>query len=280
LGEVVRAAILLIDNPEATTAELLGKIKGPDFPLGGKVVTDRATLRRIYEEGKGTIKVQGEWKTETVGKHQQIVVTSVPYGVDKGKLENDIGQIIESRKLPQLVGLSNESNEKEGLRVALEIKSGADPNLIMAYLYKHTQLQENISFNMNCLVPMRDDEGEFVRDPSGQVRLRPERLGLKAILRQFLDFRLETVRRRVHLELEQLRKRIHVLEGFRIVFDALDRALRIIRESKGKAEAAAELMRVFKLDEVQAEAVLDVQLYRIAQLEIKKILDELKEKKA
>src|SRR5437667_4691167 len=104
LGEVIRAAVHLISEPEATTAQLLDRVKGPDFPLGGKVVTDRPTLRKIYEEGTGTIKVQGEWKLED-GKKPQIVVTSIPYGVDKGKLENDIGAIIESRKLPQLLSV-------------------------------------------------------------------------------------------------------------------------------------------------------------------------------
>ena len=99
-------------------------IKGPDFPLGGKVITDRATLRKIYEEGTGTIKVQGEWKIEEVGKKKQIVITSIPYGVDKGKLEDDIGGIIEDRKLPQLLSLVNESNEKDGMRIALEMKAG------------------------------------------------------------------------------------------------------------------------------------------------------------
>jgi DNA gyrase subunit A len=272
LGEVIRGSIFLIENPEATTAQLLDKIKGPDFPLGGKVVTDRATLRKIYEEGTGSIKVQGEWKVEEVGKRQQIVVTSIPYGVDKGKLESDIGEIIASRKLPQLLNLVNESNEKEGIRIALEMKPGTDPNLVMAYLYKHTALQDNFSYNMTCLVPVSDDEGT--------EKTRPERLGLKAILRHFLDFRLTTVRRRFEYELEQLRRRIHILEGFRIIFNALDRAIKIIRESDGKADAAERLIAVFKLDEEQAAAILDVQLYKIAQLEIKKILDELKEKTA
>src|SRR5205823_2666305 len=117
LAEVVKACVLLIDNPEASTAQLLDRVKGPDFPLGGKVVTDRATLRQIYEEGTGSIKVQAEWATEKVGKREQIVVTSIPYGVDKGKLENDIGALIESRKLPQLLFLTNESNEKGGLEI-------------------------------------------------------------------------------------------------------------------------------------------------------------------
>lgn len=268
LGEVVKACILLIDDPNATTAQLLDKVKGPDFPLGGKVVTDRATLRKIYEEGTGSIKVRGEWKLEELGRKQQIIITSIPYGVNKGNLEEVIGEIIASRKLPQLLNLTNESNEKEGLRIALEMKSGSDPDLVMAYLYKHTALQENFPYNMTCLVPTEDG------------KTRPERLGLKAVLRYFLDFRFTTVRRRFEYELEQLRKRIHILEGFRIIFDALDRAIRMIRESEGKADASAKLIKAFKLDEIQAEAILDAQLYRIAQMEIKKILDELKEKKA
>jgi DNA gyrase subunit A len=268
LGEVVRACVLLIDNPEASTAQLLDRIKGPDFPLGGKVITDRTTLRKIYEEGSGSIKVQAEWATEKAGKKEQIVITSIPYGVDKGKLENDLGALIESRKLPQMLYVQNESNEKVGLRITLEIKPGTDPNLVMAYLYKHTALQENFAYNMTCLAPGEDGT------------LRPERLGLKAILRHFLDFRFATVRRRFEYDLERLRERIHILEGFRIIFDALDKALKLIRESEGKKDAAEKLIKAFKLDEIQANAVLDAQLYKIAQLEIQQILDELKEKAA
>jgi DNA gyrase subunit A len=272
LGEVIRACVLLIDHPEATTAQLMEKVKGPDFPLGGRVVSDRATLRRIYEEGQGSIKVQAEWKEEEVGRRKQIVVTSLPYAVEGGKLESDIGEIIASRKLPQLIGLANESNEREGIRLVLEIKPNTDPEVVMAYLYKHTALQNTFSYNLTCLVPAQAaDEKE---------RLEPARLGLKAILRHFLDFRFVTVRRRFEYELEQLERRIHILEGFRIIFAALDEAIRLIRESKGKADAQEKLIQRFSLDEVQASAVLDAQLYKIAQMEIKKILDELKDKKA
>src|SRR5436309_11549390 len=182
LGEVIKAAVHLIDDPEASTAELLNRVKGPDFPLGGKVVSDRATLRKIYEEGSGTIKVQGEWKVEDLGRgKQQIVLTSVPYNVDKGKLESDIGALIEDRKLPQLLSLVNESNEKDGIRVVLELKAGSDPNLVMAYLFKHTELQGNFSYNMTSLIPIHetDDEGKVVE------KLRPERLSLKEMLRHF-----------------------------------------------------------------------------------------------
>ncbi|GIW80339.1 MAG: hypothetical protein KatS3mg105_2146 [Gemmatales bacterium] len=268
LGEVVKATIHLIDHPEATVAQLLNIIKGPDFPLGGTVLADRRTLRKIYEEGTGSIKVQGEWKLEEVGRRQQIVVTSIPYGVNKGKLESDIGEIIASRKLPQLTNLVNESNEEEGIRIVLEMKSDADPNMIMAYLYRHTSLQENFAYNLTCLVP--GDEG----------KPQPARIGLKEMLRYFADFRFTTVKRRFEYDLEQLRRRIHILEGFRIIFNALDRALKLIRQSSGKAEAAEKLMAAFKLDSEQADAVLEAQIYRLAQMEIKKILDELKEKKA
>src|SRR5262245_7429254 len=211
LNSVIDAAVLLIDEPQASTAQLLDRIKGPDFPLGGKVVTDRTALRKIYEEGQGSIKVQGEWKTETASRREQIVITSIPYGVNKGNLEAQIGEIIATRKLPQLLSLTNESNAKEGLRIVLEVRPDTDPNLVMAYLYKHTALQENFAYNLTCLVP----------DPDGS--LRPERLGLKEMLRHFLDFRFATVRRRFEYELEQLRRRIHILQGFKIIFNALDR---------------------------------------------------------
>src|SRR5262249_47680768 len=237
----------------ATTAQLLERIKGPDFPLGGKVVTDRKTLRKIYEDGSGSIKVQGEWKLEVAGKREQIVITSIPYGVNKGNLEAVIGEIIATRKLPQLTNLANESNEKEGMRIVLEMKVGTDPNLVMAYLYKHTALQENFAYNLTCLVPGADG------------KLRPERLGLKEMLRHFLDFRFETVKRRFEYELEQLKRRIHILEGFRIIFNALDRAIKLIRESDGKADAAEKLMKAFKLDEEQHTDILYAQLYKSAQ---------------
>jgi len=266
LGEVIRAAILLIDEPDATLPRLMEKLKGPDFPLGGKIVTDRATLRRIYEEGHGSIKIQGEWKDEKVGKKRNLVVTSIPYGVDKGKLEEHMGAIIGDRKLPQVLSLTNETNEKEGMRIVMEVKPDADLNVVMAYFYKHTSMQENFAYNLTCLVPT----------PDGKTK--PEQLGLKPILQHFLDFRLVTVRKRFEFELAQSRRRIHILEGFQIIFNALDRAIKLIRESSGKADASEKLIKAFKLDEEQATAILDAQLYKIAQMEIQKILDELAEK--
>jgi DNA gyrase subunit A len=267
LGDLCRACVLLIENKDASTANLLDEVKGPDFPLGGKIVTDRRTLRKIYEDGQGSIKVQAEWKVEEKARKRQIVVMSVPYGVNTATLEADIGEHINSRKLPQALDVNNETNEKEGLRITIAIKEDADANLVMAYLYKHTALQDNFAVNMTCLVP--DADGS----------LKPERVGLKEILRHFLDFRLETVRKRFEYELELLKKRIHILKGFKIIFDALDKAIKLIRESQGKADAAEKLMKAFDLDEIQTDAILDAQLYRIAQMEIKRILDELREKK-
>jgi DNA gyrase subunit A len=270
LSEVLKACILLIDEPDSTVATLLDKVKGPDFPLGGKIITDRATLRKIYEEGRGTIRVQGEWKEEKLERdRRQIVISSIPYGVDKGELENTIGKIIEERSLPHLTGQSNESNEKDGLRLVLEVKSGTDPNLVMAYLYKHTELQKTFSYNMTALVP--NDDGTRMVPKDG--------LSLKDLLRHFLDFRLITVTKRFEFRLGQLRKRIHILEGFAVIFNALDQAIKIIRNSSGKPDAADKLMVAFKLDLEQVTAILDAQLYKIAQMEIQKILDELQEKR-
>ncbi len=271
LGEVLRACVYLIENPEASVAQLLDRVKGPDFPLGGKILTDRAALRKIYEDGRGSVKVQAEWKLEEFGRgKQQIVITSIPYGVETGPLENVIGMIVEAKKVPQLLGQANESNEKEGMRIVLDIKADTDPNLVMAYLYKHTELQKNISYNVTCLVPADD----------GQTMVPRDGLSLKDVLQYFLDFRYATVRRRFEFELEKLRRRIHILEGFRIVFNGLDKAIKIIRNSSGKSDAAEKLKVEFELDDEQVTAILDAQLYKIAQMEIQKILEELKEKKA
>ncbi len=268
LADVIKAAVLLIKEPDASTAQLLDVVKGPDFPLGGRVLCERRALRKIYQDGAGSIKIQGEWKLEETAKRRQIIITSIPYGVNRAQLEESIGAIIAERKLPQLVNLVGESNEKEGTRIVLELKPDAQPEVVMAYLYKHTRLQENFAYNMTCLVPA--EEG----------KLRPERLGLKEMLRYFLDFRFATVKRRFEYQLRQLRERIHVLEGFKIIFNDLDKALKLIRESQGKPDAAHKLMKAFKLDEIQADAILEMLLYKIAQLEIKRILDELREKKA
>ncbi|HQR09119.1 MAG TPA: DNA gyrase subunit A [Gemmatales bacterium] len=289
LKDVVAACIELIENPDATTAILLDKLKGPDFPLGGKVLADRKTLRNIYEEGQGSVKLQAEWKLEETAKKRQIIVTSIPYGVNKGNLEEKIGEHIVNRSLPQLLNVVNESNDKDGLRIALEIKPDADPEMVMAYLFKHTDLQTSFAYNMTCLVPsspqieQKSKRKKAKEEPESEesegLSMRPARASLPEILRHFLDFRFVTVKRRYEYLLEQLLARIHILEAFRKVFNALDKVLELIKTSQGKADAAVKLMDFLNLDEIQADAILEMLLYKIARLEIKKILEELKEKK-
>ena len=271
LGEVIKASIHLIENPEASTAQLMRYVKGPDFPLGGRIVTDRGELKEMYETGRGSVKVRGEWRFDQQGKKQdtsRIIIYSVPYGVTTGPLMAEIGELIAARKLPQLEGVNDETNEENGLRIAIDLKSGADADAVIAYLFKHTALEQNFGYNATCLVPA--DSGSTV----------PRVLSLQELLQHFLDFRYETVRRRLEYQLAQLRKRIHILEGFAIVFDGLDRALKIIRASEGKKDAAKRLMVEFPLDEIQTEAILELQLYRISKLEIGQIREELASKKA
>jgi len=271
LGEVIAACVHLIQNPAAETKDLAKIIKGPDFPLGGRIVTDRKELKTIYEEGRGSIKVRGEWRVDKDRKgpiENKLVIYSMPYGVDSGPLASEIGAIVNSKKLPQLIDSNDETDNKNGLRIVLDLKPGSDPNTVMTYLYKHTSLEQNFAYNATALIP--DEHGALV----------PARLELKEILQHFLTFRMQTVRRRLEYQLRQLEHRIHVLEGFALVFNDLDRALKIIRNSSGKRDAADKLMKVFTLDEEQTMAILELQLYRISQLEINVILEELGEKQA
>jgi DNA gyrase subunit A len=270
LREVIDACVALIHDRGATTAHLMKHIRGPDFPLGGRVITSRKELRQIYEEGRGSIKVRAEWRHDRERRKEvadRVVITSIPYGVETNSLLAEIGAIIASRKLPQLVSCDNFTDEEQGLRLVLRLKNGSDADAVMAYLFKHTPLEQNFAYNATCLVPDEHDVAV------------PRRLSLPQILLAFLDFRFDVIKKRHEFLLAQLRKRIHILSGFRLVFDGLDRALKIIRSSNGKADAAARLMQAFPLDAEQTNAVLEMALYKISQLEIDEILKELKEKK-
>ena len=269
LGEIVKACQHLIDNPGASVAQLMRFIRAPDFPLGGRIVTDRKELRRAYEEGRGSIKVRAEWRFDKEKRKEitsRLVIYSIPYGVETGPLVNALGDIRDSRKLPQLLDVADESDGESGLRIVLQIKPGTDPSTVMAYLYKHTRLEDNFAYNATCLVP--DEHGVLV----------PQRSDLVKLLRHFLDFRFVTVRRRFEFLLSQLERRIHILKGFVIVFNGLDKALKIIRNSRGKQDACEKLVRAFPLDDEQAIAILELQLYRISSLEIGQIREELVEK--
>src|SRR5690606_6607201 len=188
-----------------------------------------------------------------------IVVTSVPYMVNKAKLVEEIGEIVAAGKVPQLLDVRDESTDD--VRIVMECQRGADVDAVMAYLYKNTGLQSVFHANMTCLTP------------SG-----PARLGLKAMLQHFLDFRFEVVKRRFQHELRLLGERIHVLEGFVTVFDGLDEAIAIIRDSNGRKHAGERLMARFPIDQVQTDAVLDLRLYKLGRPDIKAVRDELKEK--
>jgi DNA gyrase subunit A len=270
LREAIDACLHLIHERDASVAQLMKYVKGPDFPLGGRIVSERRDLRTMYEEGRGSVKVRAEWRADRDKRKEipdQLVIYSIPYGVETGSLLSALGEVVASRKLPQLIDVTDLSDGQNGLRIILKLKPGSDPDAVMAYLYKHTQLEQNFSYNSTCLVP--DEHGALV----------PRRLGLADMLRHFLDFRFDTVRRRFEYLLEQLKRRIHILNGFKIVFDGLDRALKIIRASDGKQDACQKLMKAFPLDELQTMAILELQLYRISQLEIDDILKELRAKK-
>lgn len=274
-GEVTKAAIDLIDKPDITVAGLMSKLRGPDFPTGGQLVASKKELREAYESGRGTFKLRGSWKYEAgssdpkAGKGPVLVITEVPWGVEKSALVEEIGQIIVARKLPVLIGVQDLSTEDIRVELEFDRKADVDPELVMAYLFKHTRLQVTVKLDFTVLVPTA------AADIS-----TPARLDLKAILRHFLDFRLVTVRRRFEYELRKLEERIHILEGFEKIFDELDKAIKLIRASDGRADAAAKLIKAFGLDQIQADAILDTRLYKLAKLEIAKIREELADKRA
>jgi len=268
LGEVLRAAIALIDDPDLTVADIVERyVQGPDFPTGGVLLNDPDSIREIYEEGSGAFELRSEWEIEKDGHKKWIVITSVPYTVQKSSLVEKIASHIAGGKIPQVVDVRDESTDD--VRVVLELKRNADAEAAMAYLFKHTPLEHRFHVNLTCLVPS-----------SNPLVPAPAKLDLKEMLRHFLDFRFEVVTRRLEYDLRQLERRIHILEGFELVFSDIDAAIRIIRESEGKADAARGLMSYFGVDEPQADAVLETKLYRLAKLEIDSILEELEEKRA
>ncbi len=270
LAEVCEAAVALIDHKDLETKDLLKYIKGPDFPTGGLVTNSKKELREIYETGQGGVRLRGEWKSEKGGSGRSaetIVITSIPYALSKATVVERIAEVIIGKKLPMLVDVRDESTDD--VRIVLELKPGADPALVMSYLFKHTPLESSFYVNLTCLVPTENKEVAA-----------PLRLDLRAMLREFLDFREDVVRRRFEFELAELERRIHILEGFATIFDALDETIRIIRKSEGKADAAEKIIKRFELSEAQTDAILELKLYKLARLEIQIIIEELKEKRA
>jgi DNA gyrase subunit A len=267
LGEACVALVKLLDNPDLSSIQLCRYVKGPDFPTGGQILNSADELKEIYRTGSGTVRLRGRWEDGPDARGgKKIYITSIPYAVNKATLVERIADVVLSRALPPLVDVRDISTDD--VRIELELKKDADAKMVMAYLCKHTPLQSNFAVNLTCLIPTENEDVG-----------RPERLDLKAILWHFLHFRLDVVTRRLDHELLALRKRIHVLEGFEQVFDALDEILKLIRRSDGKADAASKIITRFGLDAEQTDAILELKLYRLARLEILVIQNELTDKR-
>ncbi|HEY8748938.1 MAG TPA: DNA topoisomerase (ATP-hydrolyzing) [Tepidisphaeraceae bacterium] len=281
LGELCAALLKLIEDPEIKDYQLVANdaVRGPDFPTGGQVLNTRDELREIYKTGQGAIKMRATWEKAAATRAAQIIyITSLPYGVNKAELVEAIAQVVISRKMPLLLDVKDVSTDD--VRIELQLKKDAETDKVMAFLFKHTLLQTNFNVNLTCLIPTDNPEVG-----------KPERLGLKDILWYFLHFRLEVVTKRLTHELEQLRKRIHTLEGFAFAFDILDDLIKIIRGSEGKADAAARILKKYGiephgprkpkddgLDPEQVDDILELKLYRLARLEINLIREELEER--
>ena len=266
--EVIKALLALIDDPTLASAGLLKYIKGPDFPTGGEILTSKRELREMYEKGQGTVKLRGEWKVESLPRgKRQVVITSLPYTVNKAQLVEKIAEFVSSRKIPQVIDVRDESTDD--IRIVLELKGNTSDELAMAYLCRHTPLQTSFSINLTCLVPTGNPE-------VGQ----PLRATLSDLCRHFLDFRFEVVTKRFEHELDELETRLHILAGLALIADQLDTVIRLIRRAASRKDAREKLQQSFQLAEVQADAILDIRLYQLARLEVEKIQTERQEKEA
>ena len=268
LTEVCTALTKLLDNPDLTAVQLCRYVKGPDFPTGGQILNSPEELKQIYKTGSGAIRLRGTWEEGPVTRSgKTIYITSSPYTVNKAALVEQIGQVAAGRKLPPLLDVKDVSTDD--VRISIELKKEADEKMVMAYLFKHTPLQTSFVVNLTCLEPT---------EANVEVG-RPKRMDLHEMLWHFLHFRLDVVTKRLEHELAALKKRVHILEGFEKVFDALDEILRIVRKSEGKQDAAAQIIKRFTLDAEQTDAILELKIYRLARLEILIIRKELEDKR-
>ncbi len=268
ISDTIKSLLALLEDQELTNAKLAGIIKGPDFPTGCQILNTRRELSQMYETGKGTVRMRAEWTTEEGLRGKQfIVVTSIPYAVNKSQIVEKIADLITGRKIPQLNDIRDESTDE--VRIVLELASGADAEVAMAYLFKHTTLESNFPVNMTGLVPVGD---------LGAVK--PELLSLKQCLSYFLEFRDQIFRKKLSFEKRKLEERIHILEGLMAVLDSLDEALKIVRRSDGRSDAAEKLKARFKLTEIQAFAVVDMRIYQLSKTSVSEVRGELTEKSA
>ncbi|MEK4254000.1 MULTISPECIES: DNA gyrase subunit A [unclassified Ureibacillus] len=259
LGETIDAVVAVAENPEITTEELMEIIPGPDFPTGG-IILGRSGIRRAYETGRGTIVVRAkvEIETSSTGK-ETIIVTEIPYQVNKAKLIEKIAELVRDKKIEGISNLRDES-DRRGMRIVIEIRKDANANVVLNNLYKQTAMQMNFSVNMLALV-------------NGQ----PKVLSLKEVLYQYLQHQKEVITRRTQFELRKAEDRAHILEGLRIALDHIDEIINIIRSSRTGEEAKPILMERFNLTDKQAQAILDMRLVRLSGLEREKIENEYQE---
>lgn len=259
LGEVIDGCIAYIDNPDIDVLGLMKYIKGPDFPTGGSILGNSG-IRKAYETGKGSITIRG--KVETIEKKDryELVITEVPYQVNTTALITKIAELVRDKVLEGIADLREETSFKDGMRIVLELKRDANPNVVLNNLYKHTPLQ--VSYGINMLMLWHG---------------KPQLLGLKEVLGNYIDFQKDVIYRRTKFDLEKAQKRVHILEGLKIALDNIDAVIKIIKESRNDEIAKEQLMSRFSLDEVQTEAILEMRLRRLTGLEIEKILDELNE---
>jgi len=259
IKEVIDAAILLIEKPDASLKEVMKLVPGPDFPTGG-YIAGREGIEEAYRIGRGTFQIRAKAAIEQIGKDREnIVITEIPYQVNKAKLIERIAELVQTKKLDGIADIRDES-DREGMRIVIEVKRGEESKLILNNLYKHTQMQESFGMILLAIV-------------AGQ----PRELGLLPLLRLFIEHRVEVVRRRSQFELRKAEEREHILLGFKKALEHLDEVIKLIRHSKAPKEAREGLMTTWKFTERQAQAILDLQLHRLTQMEREKILEELKE---
>ena len=257
LGEVVDAINLLIENPDASLDELMTCIKGPDFPTGATIM-GRAGIRAAYATGRGKIIVRAKTDIEEHGNHQQIVVTEIPYMVNKARMIEGIADLVKDKRIEGISTIRDESSKRGGLRVVLELKRDANPQVVLNKLYSYSQLQESFGIILLALV-----NGE------------PKTLTLKEMITQYIDFQCDVIRRRTEFRLKKAKEREHILEGLKIALDFIDEVVAILKAAKSVPEGRNALMERFGLDEIQAGAIVDMRLGQLTGLEKSKILDEL-----
>ncbi len=258
LTEVVDGLLHLIENPDALVEDLIEHIHGPDFPTGG-IIFGRQGIHEAFRTGRGKITVRGRIHIEDVKDRERIIITEIPYQVNKSRLLENIAALVRDKRVEGISDLRDES-DREGMRIVLELKRDAYAEVILNTLYKHTQLQTTFGVINLALV--------------GGV---PKELNLKETLQEFIKFRHEVVERRTRFDLKQAEARAHILEGLRICSDNIDEIVALIKKAKDPAEAKKELIKRFKLSDIQAQAVLDMRLARLTSLERKKIEEEYRD---